>query len=52
MQHINLDEDGNGVAVYLPSGESVEVQFDGVDPIVTLVSLSGIYRTPLFPRAE
>lgn len=52
MQHINIYEDhpDEGVIVHLPNGESVEVYFDEVDPLVYLVSLDGETRTILIPK--
>lgn len=51
MQHVHIrDEDDEAVTVSLPSGESVEVYFDGVDPLVYLVSLDGETKTVLIPK--
>lgn len=50
MQHVHIrDEDDEAVVVSLPSGEAVEVYFDGVDPLVYLVSFDGKTRTILIP---
>lgn len=50
MQHTFIGEDDE-LVVALPSGEYLEIQFDGVDPIVYLVSIGGDTRTLLVPEA-
>lgn len=50
MQYTNIRDEGDPVIIGLPSGEAVEVHFDGVDPLVYLVSLDGETRTLLVPE--
>lgn len=47
--YTHIRDEDDSITIGLPSGESVEVHFDGVDPLVYLVSLDGETRTILLP---
>lgn len=48
-EHVTINDEWGGVEILLPSGETLEVTFNGSDPVVYLVSLNGEERTELVP---
>lgn len=40
-RHEHINNEDEGVCVWLPNGEGIEVKFDGSDPVVTVILFDG-----------
>ena len=50
IKSATINDENEKLIVCLPSGESLEIDWDGVDPVVWLVDFSGETRTILIPK--